>query len=421
MLCRLSPERIRVDPAVGRARARRQQRRSDRSTAASASGFGVGAGVGRRRRGRRSGVGDGVGVGVGLGGRRARRRRSAPRRTARWSRPPALDGAGRRATATRPAACWRSPADGMLEPAVGRRRKPNVTSGERREGRGDRRRQRASGARPRPAGTGVSADRAAQIARAVDVAAGQADELLLAQRLRDRARPSAAQRLAASGASIGGPMTPFSSARKNGQMTGFAIVPARAAARSTARGRRRWARRQGPSAGRRAGPRPSSRRPTAGFFAARTLRAVGGLDGAESSTFGAVAVPTDGVLGSAARTDRTPVRPARIEAHRRVMALPLPVIPPQPDALSPRAAPHQALHVPAADPGRERAASGSTTSSACSPIAGCRSPWATSTRRPRSATPARRRTPSAPTRTEPRRGAAAGVPRSARERQRGGL
>ena len=80
------------------------------------------------------------------------------------------------------------------------------------------------------------------------------------------------------------------------------------------------------------------------------------------------------------------------------MALPLPVIPPQPDAY--HLAPHRIKRCTFrrlidVEAGSDR----SMTSSACSPTGRSRSRWATSNRRCRSATPARRRTSSAPTRT----------------------
>ena len=97
-----------------------------------------------------------------------------------------------------------------------------------------------------------------------------------------------------------------------------------------------------------------------------------------------------------------------------VMALPIPVIPPQPDAF--HLAPHRIrrctfrrlINV-------ESTRTGSTTWNACSPTGRSRSPSATSRPRRRSATPASRHISSGPTRTDPV-GRALEAPATRRER-----
>ena len=252
-------------------------------------------------------------------------------------------------------------------------------------------------------------------------AAGQADQLLLAERLRDGLRQGGAA-VRSSGASTGPAEPPSpSTERRNGQTTrssGPATDIGQMSTIPSSAGRRR--RRRSPS-------RPERRRASSASTAgaasggvdldARRRRA-GGLERPVASS--AIASSVSVVR----RTARSLVPFAPCRGKRGGASLPVqsrsdaPIAhvgtrsePPHGAAtardpaarrrVSPRAAPDQALHVPPPDRCRGRAASASTTSSASSRIARCRSRWATSSRRCRSATPASRRTSSAPTRTEP--------------------
>ena len=192
--------------------------------------------------------------------------------------------------------------------------------------------------------------RAAQVARAVDVAAREADELLLAS--------DCGTGLAERGASVRGVRRRRSagrerrstSARRNGQIT--AVRRSSRHERQPVDGARIPRRR--PSAGSGWSARRSSavrRRAGAAAPSLAPLLTVGGLDGAESSTFRALPWRSGGArLRRQSRPDTRSTR--RIEATRHLMALPLPVDPAADGCLPPRPAPHQALHVPAADPGR---------------------------------------------------------------------
>ena len=249
-----------------------------------------------------------------------------------------------------------------------------------------RHRRRAAGASDR-LGRAV---RPAQVARAVDVPARQADELLLAQRLRDRIAS------ARSGSPDGAPRPgaePSSSsiARRNGQTQAFGDRPSAAATGAPcvrmSRGRRVVGFDRNCGGG-----------PVAGSSYTRPPLPRG-WNGAESSTFRVLPSRTGGArLRRQSRAD-CPLD-ARSRGPRPRHGTPTARDPAAARRLSPGAAPHQALHVPPPDQRRGRAPSGSTTSSASSPIARCRSRSATSRRRRRSATPASRRTSSAPTKTD---------------------
>ena len=134
--------------------------RSDSAWASGSAGVGLGVGAAvaaavavRRRRGR---------------GRRGRRRRSRPRR-------------GRAPVGPARSAAVRA------SPPLATHERDRQEEGPDADGQGDRRSPGSRAGRPGPRSSGLAgSSTTAQVARAVDVAAGQADELLLAERLGHR-------------------------------------------------------------------------------------------------------------------------------------------------------------------------------------------------------------------------------------------
>ena len=264
-----------------------------------AVGFGVGAGVavvagGRRgwatRSGSASGVGLATGVGLGVGAAvgaavRSRRRRAGvvavgaavdlaagPRRSGRPVRP--RSGSSPPLATTNATDRRKAPIRARTDPAI-------------------------AGVTIRAAGTGRAAwprsSRAAQVARAVDVSAGQADELLLAERLGHRSAEGRAS-VRRSGASTGVPRRRH---RRSSGGTGRSA--------GSPRPRRAGAATTGVSARPRGRPgivHPDGIGGCVGrrriVLHARSSLAPGAANGAESSTFRALPWRSAAVLGSGA-------------------------------------------------------------------------------------------------------------------------